>query len=235
MKKIFVSIVVLIVILACGGTPVQPTADAGAVSTIVANTAGAAQNQTAAAIPTLTNAPTNTPVPTNTPEPTATTNPNLISAGTYLVGVDIQPGIYKGISSDCYWERLSDLSGDLSGILANGNTDGQFYVEVLGSDKAFKVSCRMERLVTLPPAVSSFPSKIGSGTYLVNIEIQPGTYRGDAGADILSSCYWERLSKVDGTLSGILANENATGQFYVQVSGPDFALHTSCDLERVSD
>jgi hypothetical protein len=71
--------------------------------------------------------------------------------------------------------------------------------------------------------------------YLVGRDIQPGTYKGEAGADFADSCYWARLSNVAGELDGILANDNATGQFYVQVAASDFALSTGCQLERVGD
>jgi hypothetical protein len=76
-----------------------------------------------------TTAPTNTPVPTATPLPTETPNPNLVNQGTYLVGSDIQSGIYKGnagegLFSSCYWERLKDLTGSFDAILANDNSVG---------------------------------------------------------------------------------------------------------------
>jgi len=51
----------------------------------------------------------------------------------------------------------------------------------------------------------------------------------------MESCYWGRLSNVAGGLDSILANDNAVGQFYVQVAGSDFALKTGCELERVGN
>lgn len=59
--------------------------------------------------------------------------------GTYLVGSDIQPGTYRSVSnSGCYWARLSDLSGTLSGIITNNNADGQIVVTIRSGDKAFE-------------------------------------------------------------------------------------------------
>jgi hypothetical protein len=51
----------------------------------------------------------------------------------------------------------------------------------------------------------------------------------------MSSCYWARLNNVAGELESVIANDNAVGQFYVQVAASDFALSTACELERVGD
>ncbi len=197
------------------------------------------QTESATEVPTI--APTDTPEPTNTPlPPTATQNPNLIKPGTYIVGTDIQPGIYKGIAresliSSCYWERLKDLTGSLYSILANSNSVGQFYVEVKDSDFALTTACQLTRLETIPEHTGEYPQLIEPGTYLVGSDIQPGTYRGQAGGDFSNSCYWERLRSVTGDLYSILANDNAIGQFYVQVLPSDFALNTACELEWVGE
>jgi hypothetical protein len=184
-------------------------------------------------------APTDTPVPTSTPLPTETPNPNLVAPGTYLVNVDIQPSIYKGgagagLFSSCYWERLKDLTGSFDAILANDNSVGQFYVEVKNSDYALKTDCELVRLDPIPEHTGEYPQVITTGTYLVGYDIQPGTYKGQAGSDAGSSCYWERLQSVAGGFDAILANDNATGQFYVQVLPSDFALKTGCELNWVS-
>lgn len=195
------------------------------------------------ATPRLTDTPrpTSTPRPTDTPvPPTATPDPNLIQPGTYLVGTDIRPGIYKGqagydLFTSCYWARLKDLSGSLDAVLANDNSVGQFYVEVKESDYAFETRCELRYLPSLPEPPTEFPKKITPGTYLVGIDIQPGTYRGQAGTAITDSCYWVRLRDVSGELGAIIANDNATGQFYVQVQPSDFALTTKCELEYTGD
>jgi len=183
--------------------------------------------------------PTDTAVPTSTPLPIETPNPNLVNPGTYLVNVDIQPGIYKGgagsgLFSSCYWERLKDLTGSFDAILANDNSVGQFYVEVKNSDNALKTDCELIRLDPIPAHTGEYPKVITTGTYLVGYDIQPGTYKGQAGSDVGGSCYWERLQSVAGGFDSILANDNATGQFYVQVLPSDFALKTACDLEWAS-
>jgi tetratricopeptide (TPR) repeat protein len=92
------------------------------------------------------NAPYIPVIPTARP----TRNPNIIRAGTYIVGKDIQPGTYKGqagsdVMHSCYWARLSNLSGE-DDILANDNSMGQYYVEVVKGDYAFKTDCELIRV-----------------------------------------------------------------------------------------
>lgn len=178
-------------------------------------------NDTDSPKPTKTTAPTKTPAPTRAP--TATPDPNRLKSGVYLVNDEIKPGIYKGEDS-CYWERLKDLSGSFDAIIANGNSNGQFYVEVKDSDKAFSITCDITRLDVLPEAPGEFPDSYLPGQYLVGIDIPIGIYRGEG------NCYWERQKDVAGGFDAIIANGNSTGQFYVELKQGDFALSTSCEI-----
>jgi hypothetical protein len=185
-------------------------------------------------IPTI--ALTSTPNPTNTPfPPTATQNPNIINPGTYIVGVNIQPRIYRGFAGDkltdsCYWARLKDLLGSIDSILANDNSIGQFYIDIQSNDYAIETYCSLVPLDSIPPHTGDFPQTIKPGMYLVGRDILPGTYKGQAGTDISSSCYWARLSNVTGEIDSIIANDNSVGQFYVQIASSDFALSSACEL-----
>jgi hypothetical protein len=188
--------------------------------------------------PTNTPKSTNTPRPTNTPVPTSTPILGLIKIGTHLVGDGITPGIYRGlagqdITSSCYWARLSNLSGEMDAILANDNAIGQFYIEVLSTDIALETSCQLIQLEYAP--ILELGDELPAGTFIVGRDIQPGTYQGQAGEDILESCYWERLSNVSGDMNSIITNNNATGSYFIQVSTADFALMTGCPLTRVGD
>lgn len=135
----------------------------------------------------------------------------------------------------CYWERKKDLEGTIDSILANDNSLGQYYIMVADTDYALETACPLVYLESLPVPVTAFPQKIGPGMYLVNIDIQPGTYKGEAGADIAGSCYWARLSDLHGSINSIISNDNSVGQYYVVVGAGDYALKTVCDLERVGD
>lgn len=197
-----------------------------------------APEPTGTAEPTNTPEPTATPQPTETPEPTATTDPNLVRPGTHLVGEDIQPGLFRGETGtgsfdSCYWERLSDLSGDFDAIIANGNGMGTFYVEVVEGDEALNTDCVLTYLEALPEPAAELPTQIGPGDYLVRIDMQAGRYRGETSGEGLDSCYWERRSNFRGGFDGILANGNGEGQFFVDVQPGDFGFHVECELELV--
>ncbi len=72
--------------------------------------------------------------------------PASIGDGTYVVGTDIKPGLYKTSGPAdasipiCYWERDRDLSGGIGSIIANDNSNGPTTVQISSSDRAFKTS-----------------------------------------------------------------------------------------------
>jgi hypothetical protein len=172
--------------------------------------------------------------------PTDTSKSNLINPGTYIIGTDIKSGYYKGNAGNgfmetCYWARLKDLSGSVESILANDNSIGQFYIHIKETDYALETKCKVTFLESLPAPINEFPQDLIPGTYLVGIDIQLGTYKGQAGTDITDACYWARLNDVSEDINSIITNDNAIGQFYVQVLQKDFALTTKCHLKRVVD
>lgn len=68
----------------------------------------------------------------------AAANANSFGDGTYLVGVDIQAGTYRTtVTGNCYWERLSGLSGSFEDLIANDLPTGSAIVEISASDLAF--------------------------------------------------------------------------------------------------
>jgi hypothetical protein len=63
-----------------------------------------------------------------------------ITQGVWLVGAQITPGTYRSsVSSGCYWERLRDFTGNLSGIIANEyvSSPGPQLVTISASDVGF--------------------------------------------------------------------------------------------------
>jgi hypothetical protein len=89
-----------------------------------------------------TTAPTYIPT-TRTSTPPPGPAPTIQRNGTYLVGVDIQPGTWRTTgasgSTDCFWSRLSALTGEFDAIIANGSSDGPQVVTIKPDDKAFSV------------------------------------------------------------------------------------------------
>jgi hypothetical protein len=61
--------------------------------------------------------------------------------GTYLVGTDIQPGLWRSAGGadglSCYWERVSNLSGGIDALIASDLSSGQQVVQIAPSDAAF--------------------------------------------------------------------------------------------------
>lgn len=159
----------------------------------------------------------------------------LVEEGTHLVGTDIEAGIYVGLAGvdalkSCYWARLSNLTGT-DDIHANDNALGLFYVEVLPEDRALETGCELLPMENVP-ARDEFLTTLAPGTYIVGRDIEAGTFRGEAGEDILESCYWARLRNVSGQ-NDILANDNAIGQYFVEVLPSDFALKVGCEVQKV--
>src|SRR5690606_38099965 len=64
---------------------------------------------------------------------------NSFGDGQWIVGEDIQAGVYRndGNGNYCYWERLSGLSGSLDDVITNGLPQGPVSVEIMESDTAF--------------------------------------------------------------------------------------------------
>ena len=161
-----------------------------------------------------------------------------IGTGMYIVGRDIAAGIYAGNpgsedGDSCYWERLSGASGEFGDIISNDSVRGQFYVEVKSTDSYFTVRCEVITPLAEWPVPSQPLTTLEPGMYLVDRDISPGTYSGQAGDGILDSCYWERLSGVSGDFSELIDNDNATGTYSVVVEDSDFALMTRCSLSLV--
>ena len=105
-------------------------------------------------------AATPSPTPSAAPTPVATTTPSIgktsFGPGTYLVGIDIQPGLYRSSPAvagrSCYWERLSDTDGSSGSRIANELIDqGQTYVTIEATDFAFKSErCNEWELLAVP-------------------------------------------------------------------------------------
>ena len=105
-----------------------------------------------------------------------------------------------------------------------------------GSERdVYSTDCGLELLAALPEPPAELRQAIEPGTYLVGIDIQPDRYKGQAGDDITDSCTWARLARVTGGMGDLITNDNATGQYYVQIAASDFAFDTDCPLERSTD
>lgn len=173
----------------------------------------------ASATPAVTTTPT--PVPTTaTPRPSPT--PFNFGSGKKLVPTEVPPGTYRmrTAAPGCYWERLSGLGGTFGEIIANGNPAGPEIITIAATDKAFN-STRCAPWSADLSAITSNPSApFGQGTYVVGVDIAPGTWRSSGG----TSCYWQRMSGFDGGFGQIIANENAGDSTIVTIGVSDKAF-----------
>lgn len=162
------------------------------------------------------------------PEPTEISLP--IQPGVYLIGRDIESGLYQGHGDSCYWERLSGLAGTYEYIIDNDRPDGQFYVDIQDTDVAFVLrDCNMMPLSQIPEP-SEFLTHLEPGMYLVGRDIEAGLYQG-VGED---SCYWQRRSNFAGGREGLIESDAPEGAFEVQIEPTDLLFRISwCSVDRV--
>ncbi|MGH8905565.1 MAG: hypothetical protein ACRD0K_03390 [Egibacteraceae bacterium] len=82
----------------------------------------------------------------------------ITTGGTYLVGTDIQPGVYRN-PEGCHWARLFGVSGELSDIIANDpsrdgpSRRGDRRVRLRVSDELRRLDARELRGMGWPPLV----------------------------------------------------------------------------------
>lgn len=144
--------------------------------------------------------------------------------GTYMVGSEIQPGTYrtKNTSGNCYYSRLSGFGNTLDEIIMNDNANGPAIITIAATDKGFTSSRCGTWSQDLSP-VTTNPASFDDGTFIVNTDIQPGTYKNSGG----SGCYYARLSGFSGTLDDIISNDNTSGPAIVTIDATDVGFKSS--------
>ena len=137
------------------------------------------------------------------------------------MGEDIEPGLYLTERDGCYWARLTEPSGGLDAIIANGNVASRAIVEIDASDEAFESSRCGIWVPYLAPAqpVTSF----GDGIWAVGLDIAPGLY---ASAGV-SGCYPARLSGFSGGFDDLISNNNIDGHAVVEIQPGDVGFESS--------
>ena len=119
--------------------------------------------------------------------------------GTYVIGDEIAPGRYRARepSAGCYWERLSDFSGEYRD---NGyrfivrRTGNSFIVDIAPEDAGFySVGCGTWS--DDPSPVTAPGQPFLDGTYLVGVDIAPGRYRATAPTE---DCRWHQVADFGG-------------------------------------
>lgn len=164
-----------------------------------------------------------TAVPTGVPThaaltPTPAPTPFNFGAGRKIVVTDVRPGTYRTRtpSAGCYFERLSGLGGTFAEIKANGNSSGPVAVTIAGDDRGFN-STRCGTWTADLSAIKTPNSPFGEGTFIVGVDIAPGTWRSSEGG----TCYWQRTRGFSWTVDDIIANENASAPTIVAIAATD--------------
>ena len=149
---------------------------------------------------------------------------STFSDGTYEVGVDIIPGTYttSGDSlSTCRWRRLSDFTWN-SGVIIEVVASGTKIVTVTESDKGFaSIGCgKWERLdIEAQTEGESKRDRFGSGSYLVGVHIEPGTYI--AVPITRAGCRWSRVDGFTGQGTDTIASGTSDHRWVVEIAPSD--------------
>ena len=119
----------------------------------------------------------------------------LLGDGIYIVGSDIEPGIYRTEGSDtsiygCRWQRLSGFGAENNNIIANYSEDRGLptIVEILPGDRGFKTEgCGKWYVDSI--SITEDSRSFGDGAFIVGVDVDPGVYE----SPVDYGCYWERL------------------------------------------
>jgi hypothetical protein len=152
---------------------------------------------------------------------------NAIHSGTYKVGTDIEPGLYKVVVTSsfmnmAYIDRAKDASMELNSIIANGIIQNSGYVRIKDTDAYVKIQS-----ATLYPEdtiETNIRTEFEDGIFLVGVDIAPGTYKVEVTDTTTNMGYVERQSDVSMELGDVIANEIFQNQGYVEIKSTDFSV-----------
>lgn len=149
--------------------------------------------------------------------------------GTYLVGEDIQPGLYRAIVSENalgmgYVERAKDVNMEVDSIIANVALTGNGYIEIKATDKAVKVQGAELVPIKLEELTKNIQNTVGDGIYLIGYDLEPGTYKVVLSDNSMGLGYVERARSVAMGVDDIIANDAFQGPGYVKIEKGDFAI-----------
>jgi len=183
---------------------------------------------------------------TNKVEPFVGARAGQFSDGTYLVGTDIQPGMYAADgASSCSWIRLSGFGGTQTDSIASGGgyqptitiapTDTGFQSSQCGTWTLVKAGLapKASNATSSSPALTAATHKLvtfDDGDYRVGTDIPPGTYRAIA----VQWCSWQRRAKPSGDRPGAVG-AGGPGPVVVTVEAWDDTFWSSgCGTGRMT-
>jgi len=175
------------------------------------------------AAPAATAAAASASAPPDSPPPTPpVVGSGTFSNGTWLVGEEIAPGVWRAFRpTTCSWKRLASVGGVAEDVAGSGS---YLTVEIRPFDAAFSSDdCGWWSQILTPPSASPF-DPFGPGTWLVNEEIAPGLWQN---SDASEGCSWARLNKLDGEPSAITASGATDSLLTVEIVEADLAFDST--------
>ncbi len=156
--------------------------------------------------------------------------------GTIEVGVDIEPGTY--IASDapqstCKWRRLSNFTFT-TGTILESLASGQRMVTIRNTDVGFaSFGCGVWSTFVADDVeeTEALPSRFSSGSYVVGLHINPGTYYSVPRKG--GGCRWSRVTGFSGDPDETIARGESDTRWVVTVDASDtgFVTH-GCGIWR---
>ena len=159
--------------------------------------------------------------------------PQPVLPGTYKVGEEIAPGVYRGEAEEdtfCKWARLNNLNEDPEGVTAMGLREGQFYVEVQASDVGFTTECELVPIGGLKLR-DPLLTEILPGMYIVGLDVSPGSYIGKPDEELF--CFWQRMNNFREEDASTIEWDIPGEEYKVEVLSSDYAVEFSCPVEKV--
>ena len=218
MPKIIACLLALMLLSACGTAPVEDATETNSEPTTESVAISSEE--------------------TTVVEEKAEPDTDWIGAGTYLVGKDIEPGLYKVEVTDTimnmgYVERAKGVSMDFDDILANIVLTGDGYVEIKDTDMAVKFQGVRAKPINLAEIEPNIKEVLEDGIHLVGYDIIPGIYQVEVTDTTMGMGYVERTRNVAMDFSDIIANEVFQGPGYVEVKESDFAIRVQGAVLRL--
>ena len=149
---------------------------------------------------------------------------DTIGAGTYAVGMHIEPGLYTASGTDgeyCSWEVLSGFTGRDQDVLSSGVGLLRGIVEITVDTVGFRSkSCEEWEQVTFDDSGNAgADARFGDGEFVVGVHVAPGVYVAPGAQS--GRCLWKRLGGFTGSDDEVLAVHNVAGRVIAQIEGGD--------------
>lgn len=161
--------------------------------------------------------------------PSASANkPQLrIHPGSYKVSAfgPVVPGTYREeqATAGCTWERRGSASGAEGAVLATRRSDDRQVVTIKPGDQLFRTSGCAPFVNDLFPITARLDGDFGNGTWIVGIDIAPGTWTATGGSD----CIWERVADFSGDAGALMASDSGVDHPVVDIKPGDAGFVSS--------